>query len=53
MWSGTGIQQDVWFEQSWPIDGVWVVVSGAEGDGRPGFDPLVFYVSAVHDTIAL
>ncbi|OHU30971.1 hypothetical protein BKG76_04530 [Mycobacteroides franklinii] len=53
MWSGTEIQQDVWFDQSWPIDGVWVVVSGTEGDGRPGFDPHVFYVTAVHDTIAL
>lgn len=52
-WHGTDIEQDIWFGDAWPLEGVWVVVSGANGDGGAGFDPQTFYATKVHDIVVL
>ncbi|KRQ26748.1 MULTISPECIES: hypothetical protein [Mycobacteroides] len=52
-WHGTDIQQEIWFGDAWPLEDVWVVVSGANGDGAAERNPQVFYVSEVHDIIVL
>ncbi|YCU36461.1 hypothetical protein ACRYGU_05425 [Mycobacteroides abscessus] len=52
-WHGTDIEQEIWFGDAWPLEDVWVVVSGANGDGSAGRDPQVFYASEVHDIIVL
>ncbi|BAX96428.1 hypothetical protein MSTE_01095 [Mycobacteroides stephanolepidis] len=52
-WHDTGVEQEIWFGDAWPLEGVWVVVSGANGDGAAERNPQVFYVSEVHDIIVL
>jgi hypothetical protein len=52
-WHGNDVEQDIWFGDTWPLEDVWVVVSGADGDGTAGRDSSTFYVTAVHDVIVL
>ena len=44
-WYGGNTLQDTWFEQSYPPQGSWVVVSGSSQN------PQTFYVNRVHDVI--
>lgn len=52
-WHDTDVEQEIWFGDAWPLEDVWVVVTGANGDGASGHNPKVFYVSEVHDIIVL
>jgi hypothetical protein len=50
-WYGTTQPQQVWFEQAFPPQGSWVVVSGSTGYGPHNQNPQTFYVHRVHDII--
>ncbi|MGH3722637.1 MAG: hypothetical protein ACRDUS_00750 [Mycobacterium sp.] len=52
-WHGDEGEQEIWFGDAWPLEEVWVVVSGANGDSGVGGEPHTFYVSEVHDIIVL
>lgn len=52
-WHDSDIEQEIWFGDAWPLEEVWVVVSGANGDGSAGRDQHTFYVTEVHDIIVI